>query len=54
MEQLDSPSDPLRVLHNLAMAAVSGFPAGLPIITTTRPLNGPEFEYIEPGVNGFI
>jgi L-malate glycosyltransferase len=38
----------------VGLAVVDAFAAGLPVVTATGPGHGPEFEYVEHGVNGFV
>lgn len=47
-------SDVLLMPGALGLAVLDAFAAGLPVITIPSELHGPEFEYLEHGVNGFI
>ena len=39
---------------SVGLAILDAFTAGLPLITTNIPIHGPEIEYLDDGVNGFI
>lgn len=52
--QLMAISDVLLIPGALGLAVLDAFAANLPVITIPSELHGPEFEYLEHGVNGFV
>lgn len=51
---LFSISDLLLLSGRVGLVILDSFAAGLPLITVRIPIHGPEIEYLEDGVNGFV
>lgn len=47
-------SDALLLPGRVGLVILDSFAAGLPLLTVRIPIHGPEIDYLEEGVNGFI